>query len=201
MGKNEYHSFGENESLENFTSSIDKFSKNSSFHSKFKLSRNPTTISDTESEEDLIVKENRIEVSNIFEGKITNKEAEHTQGDQIATLPKIVSSKNSSESQDLEEESANPKQKNPQLKIAGIGCFNLQCAICLETYALGEKVTWSALDCNHVFHQACILKWLMTIGNKAQQRDAQNIDSTIMQHHLYNFDMICPVCRKDFICK
>ena len=76
-------------------------------------------------------------------------------------------------------------------------CVRAECAICLEAYALGDKITWSPLDCNHAFHQECILEWLTTLGEKAC-RDTSNSDN-IMQSRLCKFDMVCPICRKDFI--
>lgn len=35
-----------------------------------------------------------------------------------------------------------------------------QCVICLGDYQAGDKVVWSALECQHAFHDECILPWL-----------------------------------------
>eukprot|EP00934_Nitzschia_sp_Nitz4_P006711 Nitzschia sp. Nitz4//scaffold278_size24532//3619//4385//NITZ4_008372-RA/size24532-snap-gene-0.44-mRNA-1//1//CDS//3329545366//6701//frame0 len=36
------------------------------------------------------------------------------------------------------------------------------CAICLGAYHVGEKVVWSSnSECNHAFHERCILDWLI----------------------------------------
>jgi hypothetical protein len=49
------------------------------------------------------------------------------------------------------------------------------CAICLEDYEEGDNICWSHnRRCNHVFHQECIVEWLV-------RHDA------------------CPVCRQDFL--
>ena len=53
--------------------------------------------------------------------------------------------------------------------------FNV-CSICLEHFAVGEEVSWSRnIDCNHVFHRACIQQWLMKAHDD------------------------CPVCRNDYV--
>lgn len=38
------------------------------------------------------------------------------------------------------------------------------CSICLEAYAIGDRVAWDRHDhtCLHVFHEECITEWLMT---------------------------------------
>lgn len=50
------------------------------------------------------------------------------------------------------------------------------CAICLGEYEAGEKIVWSALlQCQHAFHDECILPWL----SKGKKR--------------------CPICRHWFV--
>ena len=54
------------------------------------------------------------------------------------------------------------------------------CAICLERYLPGDTVVWSTnIDCSHVFHQTCILSYLIKICDK----DASP----------------CPCCRQNFV--
>lgn len=72
---------------------------------------------------------------------------------------------------------------------------NNECSICLGALSEGETVSWSALDCEHVFHQECIVNWLMTLGRKS----IDNSQESIMQLRLCRYDMKCPNCRQDFI--
>lgn len=52
------------------------------------------------------------------------------------------------------------------------------CIICLQQYQVGEEIVWSSNpDCEHVFHESCIERWLI------KQRGGP----------------LCPCCRRDFI--
>lgn len=52
------------------------------------------------------------------------------------------------------------------------------CSICLCNYNVGNTVVWSSNEaCEHVFHENCILQWLM------KQREGP----------------LCPCCRRDFV--
>lgn len=73
-----------------------------------------------------------------------------------------------------------------------------ECSICLGNFSEGETVSWSALDCEHIFHQDCLLNWLMTLGQKSI---GDRNGNTIMQVHLCRYSMKCPNCRQDFIPK
>lgn len=54
------------------------------------------------------------------------------------------------------------------------------CVICLESYQPGESVVWSTnVDCEHVFHRDCIVKYF----DKIQRRVASTP---------------CPCCRSPF---
>lgn len=77
-----------------------------------------------------------------------------------------------------------------------IQCVNAECSICLNPYAAGDMVSWSALDCSHAFHQTCIVEWLMTLGKKANNRGGTTV---VRQNDLCTFKMVCPICRQDFI--
>jgi hypothetical protein len=51
------------------------------------------------------------------------------------------------------------------------------CSICLDTFRVGDEVSWSKdLRCHHCFHSDCLIAWLMKRGE-------------------------CPVCRSSFLCK
>lgn len=67
------------------------------------------------------------------------------------------------------------------------------CAICLEKYSIGDKVTFSANpECTHVFHRECIGRWLMsTLKKKASKIGSQEPPNTLA--------LECPMCRQDFI--
>lgn len=43
------------------------------------------------------------------------------------------------------------------------GSHTPECMICMEEFAVGDKVSWSpSEDCNHVFHKDCIREWLIS---------------------------------------
>jgi hypothetical protein len=50
-----------------------------------------------------------------------------------------------------------------------------ECAICFSEYEVGDKVIWSGLQCQHAFHDECIMPWLV----KGKKR--------------------CPTCRHWFV--
>ena len=55
------------------------------------------------------------------------------------------------------------------------------CAICLADYKAGDTVIWSGnKECYHVFHDECIISWLLSIND--------------------NQEYICPCCRQTFLC-
>lgn len=78
-----------------------------------------------------------------------------------------------------------------------IRCVNAECSICLNPYTAGDKVSWSAVDCSHAFHQTCIMEWLMTLGKKANNNGGTTV--LVRQNDLCTFKMVCPICRQDFI--
>jgi hypothetical protein len=55
------------------------------------------------------------------------------------------------------------------------------CAICLESYKVGDTVTWSVNEnCHHVYHQSCIAQHLAY----SKKENAQ---------------LHCPTCRQEFL--
>jgi len=51
------------------------------------------------------------------------------------------------------------------------------CAVCLTQYESGDTIVWSSnSECQHVFHEKCIISWLMRKRNQ-----------------------LCPCCRQHFI--
>lgn len=72
------------------------------------------------------------------------------------------------------------------------------CAVCLAKYELSDRVCWSSnSDCTHVFHEDCMLQWLLALGRKSSRGRRFSRNPTEMQ--LMEFDKTCPCCRQDFI--
>mmetsp|Transcript_33999 Transcript_33999/g.49814 ORF Transcript_33999/g.49814 Transcript_33999/m.49814 type:complete len:343 (+) Transcript_33999:230-1258(+) len=68
------------------------------------------------------------------------------------------------------------KEKNGDNKGESYRRVSCSCAICLARYEVGETVVWSSNPlCPHVFHEECIVSWLMTRQNA-----------------------LCPCCRQNF---
>jgi hypothetical protein len=50
------------------------------------------------------------------------------------------------------------------LSSAAVGTFNLPscCSICLDDFVEGDLICWSKIpSCKHIFHQQCLLPWLL----------------------------------------
>ena len=80
------------------------------------------------------------------------------------------------------------------------------CAICLCEFGAGDRVTWSATNKDpHVFHEDCMLKYLLSVGAKTAHRR----QSTQHEQNPYrdpvelatDFPMLCPCCRQTFVSK
>jgi hypothetical protein len=75
------------------------------------------------------------------------------------------------------------------------------CVICHEEYVVSDKVCWaSSVDCTHVFHEECIVRWLTSLGwmKLKEQKEPENM---IEEEKCLNYDLECPMCRTQFICK
>mmetsp|Transcript_2686 Transcript_2686/g.4149 ORF Transcript_2686/g.4149 Transcript_2686/m.4149 type:complete len:179 (-) Transcript_2686:828-1364(-) len=72
------------------------------------------------------------------------------------------------------------------------------CAICLSEYEKCDRVCWSSnTKCSHVFHEDCILQWLISSGKKRSMNESftrHPTDEKLLEHEF------CPCCRQDFIC-
>lgn len=74
------------------------------------------------------------------------------------------------------------------------------CAVCLMEYETSERVCWSSNgECTHVFHEDCILQWLVSLGRKRSKR--QSFPRNPSDKRLLDYDLACPCCRQDFISK
>lgn len=72
------------------------------------------------------------------------------------------------------------------------------CAICLMEYETSERISWSSnQDCTHVFHEDCIVQWLVSLGRTKSKMQRFSEDPTEAQ--LLNYQLECPCCRQDFI--
>ena len=80
------------------------------------------------------------------------------------------------------------------------------CAICLCEFGSGDRVTWSATDNDpHVFHEDCMLKYLLAVGAKTARR-RQRIQQEQNPYRdpveaATDFLMLCPCCRQTFVSK
>ena len=52
------------------------------------------------------------------------------------------------------------------------------CAICRETFLVGDCVAHNTVGCRHMFHQECILSWFVSAGSA---------------------EYLCPCCRQCFL--
>jgi Ring finger domain len=88
------------------------------------------------------------------------------------------------------------------------------CAICLTSMDVNDRITFSSdPKCNHIFHEQCMMDWLVASGRKflkRQRREARNAPSTatttVYRYNCQNpiekilsFPMQCPCCRQPFV--
>jgi hypothetical protein len=72
------------------------------------------------------------------------------------------------------------------------------CAICLTEYETTERVSWSSNpDCTHVFHEDCVVEWLVSLGRTKSKQVRFFEEPTEAQ--LLNYQLECPCCRQAFI--
>ncbi|KAL7536979.1 hypothetical protein ACHAWF_005614 [Thalassiosira exigua] len=74
------------------------------------------------------------------------------------------------------------------------------CAVCLMEFGVSERVCWASNgECTHVFHEDCILQWLITLGRKRSKK--QSFPRNPSEKRLLNYDLACPCCRQPFMSK
>mmetsp|Transcript_4960 Transcript_4960/g.10268 ORF Transcript_4960/g.10268 Transcript_4960/m.10268 type:complete len:242 (+) Transcript_4960:115-840(+) len=67
------------------------------------------------------------------------------------------------------------------------------CAICLESYKVGDEVSWSAQQecCPHAFHTSCLCAYAKRQQLEAQERHGEN--------NPHGKQIPCPLCRRPFL--
>ena len=92
----------------------------------------------------------------------------------------------------------NDNTKHKQMILIEKRRVPIFCAICLSEYEKCDRVCWSSNnECSHVFHESCILQWLISSGKKRSmnhQFTRHPSDKELLGNEL------CPCCRQDFIC-
>ena len=74
------------------------------------------------------------------------------------------------------------------------------CAVCLMEYEVSERVCWSSnTECTHVFHEDCIVQWLVSSGRTKSKR--QWFPENPSEKRLMCYELECPCCRQEFISK
>jgi len=100
-----------------------------------------------------------------------------------------------------------PKEKKEDEKENTI-IVDDECAICHEEYELADRICHSSnLKCNHVFHQRCMVDWLVSLGWIKSKNDSiggrrlfsKVYESPINDAELLNYDLECPCCRQNFV--
>ena len=90
---------------------------------------------------------------------------------------------------------SDPNQQRQKVDKRNVPIF---CAICLSEYETCDRVCWSSnTECSHVFHEDCILQWLISSGKKRSMNESftrHPTDEKLLKHEF------CPCCRQDFIC-
>jgi hypothetical protein len=72
------------------------------------------------------------------------------------------------------------------------------CAVCLSKFTLADRVCWSSnTECTHVFHEECMLPWLVTLGRNMSKKKCYSNNPS--EAKLLDFDLSCPCCRQEFI--
>lgn len=77
---------------------------------------------------------------------------------------------------------------------------NVICAICHEGYTPSDTLCKASnSECSHVFHQECIVHWLVSLGwTKLKEKHVkENMLSDAKL--LLDYELECPCCRRDFI--
>eukprot|EP00550_Attheya_septentrionalis_P004827 CAMPEP_0198298402 /NCGR_PEP_ID=MMETSP1449-20131203/40858_1 /TAXON_ID=420275 /ORGANISM="Attheya septentrionalis, Strain CCMP2084" /LENGTH=312 /DNA_ID=CAMNT_0043999661 /DNA_START=41 /DNA_END=979 /DNA_ORIENTATION=- len=135
-----------------------------------------------------------------------------------------VVTSNESSSEEADEENINPymddSNKYISLPAAGVNVSVISegdndavsnedqrdvpigCAVCLCEFEPSVRVTWSSnSQCPHVFHEDCIMNWMLTVGRKKKRRRRGEPEDppAHTEKDVVNFPMLCPCCRQNFV--
>eukprot|EP00804_Cyclotella_cryptica_P013233 CCRYP_007010-RA/>CCRYP_007010-RA protein AED:0.02 eAED:0.02 QI:2847/1/1/1/1/1/3/3003/332 len=96
----------------------------------------------------------------------------------------------------ISDHSAEPiREQEKQKRVAPIFC-----AVCLMEYKISERVCWSSNpECTHVFHEDCIVNWLLSLGRTKAKM--QRFSESPTEAQLLNYALECPCCRQEFVSK
>lgn len=101
------------------------------------------------------------------------------------------------EMKDEEEKEDSNATKQDQPKCTRRNC-PIFCAICLSEFEASERISWSSnRDCTHVFHEDCIVQWLVSLGRTKSKN--QRFSHEPSEALLLNYQLECPCCRQEFI--
>ncbi len=75
------------------------------------------------------------------------------------------------------------------------------CSICLRSISIGQKVSWSGLECPHLYHQHCLVDWFHSIVAKYlnDHRNSNGENNDVENNGLENVKLTCPTCRQEFL--
>mmetsp|Transcript_3085 Transcript_3085/g.5059 ORF Transcript_3085/g.5059 Transcript_3085/m.5059 type:complete len:349 (-) Transcript_3085:92-1138(-) len=110
-------------------------------------------------------------------------------------LPSLFQTRDDDASEKSPIEPVTNQQQQQKVEKRNVPIF---CAICLSEYEKCDRVCWSSnTECSHVFHEDCILQWLISSGKKRSMNQSftrHPTDEKLLENEF------CPCCRQDFIC-
>ena len=126
------------------------------------------------------------------EQELRNETSEPNNKSWYPSLPQIKAPQDKASSNGASAENATPKITERYVPIF--------CAVCLMEYELADRVCWSSnKECTHVFHEDCIVQWLVSSGRTKSKR--RWFPDNPSEKKLMCYELECPCCRQEFISK